>query len=71
MTEHRDHQPGDIILDRYLPDATPEEREAARAQLHAFVAWQLRIVIRQIRSEQADSAARQERDTLDSADPPP
>lgn len=29
-------RPGDIILDRYMPTATPEEREEARANLRAW-----------------------------------
>jgi len=70
MTQHRDHQPGDIILDHYLPNATPEEREEARAHLRAFVEWQMRIIMRQLR-EETDSHARQERDTLDSAEQSP
>ena len=35
-TPHR--QPGDLILDRYMPHATAEEREAARENLRAFAA---------------------------------
>lgn len=35
--------PGDIILDRYLPNATPEEREIARENLRAILAMYLRI----------------------------
>ncbi len=41
------HRPGDVILDRYMPDATPEEREAARANLYGFVAVLLRIATRE------------------------
>lgn len=33
-----DRQPGDLIIDRYLPDATPEERERARRELKGFAA---------------------------------
>ena len=29
-------RPGDVILDRYMPYATPEERDAARENLRAF-----------------------------------
>jgi len=71
MTDHRDHQPGDFILDHYLPDATPEEREEARAHLFAFVAWQMRILVGQVQREQADSREQPVRDTLDSAQQPP
>ena len=31
-----DRKPGDLILDRYLPNATPAEREEARENLRAF-----------------------------------
>lgn len=40
-------RPGDVILDRYMPDATGEEREAARANLYGFVAVLLRIATRE------------------------
>lgn len=41
-------RPGDVILDRYMPaDASPEEREAARANLYGFVAVLLRIATRE------------------------
>lgn len=70
MPEHNEHQPGDIILHHYLPDATSEQREEARAQLHAFIDWQMRIIMRQMR-EEADSRRTPQGDTLDSAPPPP
>lgn len=31
-------RPGDLILDRYMPDATPEERETARENLKTALA---------------------------------
>ena len=40
-------RPGDVILDRYMPGATAEEREAARANLYGFVAVLLRIAARE------------------------
>lgn len=40
-------RPGDVILDRYMPDATPEERKAARANLYGFVTVLLRIATRE------------------------
>jgi hypothetical protein len=40
-------RPGDVILDRYMPDATLDEREAARANLYGFVAVLLRIATRE------------------------
>ena len=41
------YQPGDTILDRYMPDATPEEREAARENLKEFAELILRFCIRE------------------------
>ena len=35
-------QPGDIILDRYLPDTSPEQREEARENLRHLA----RLIIR-------------------------
>jgi hypothetical protein len=40
-------RPGDFILDRYMPDAPPKERESARRRLYDFVGTLLRIAIRQ------------------------
>jgi hypothetical protein len=40
-------RPGDVILGRYMPDASQEEREAARANLYGFVAVLLRIATRE------------------------
>lgn len=39
-------RPGDLILDRYMPDATPEVREEARRRLYDFVGVMLRIATR-------------------------
>ena len=49
--------PGDVILDRYMPDASPEEREAARTNLYGFVAVLLRIATREA-TEEAEQAIR-------------
>lgn len=65
MTEPSDRRPGDIILDRYLPDASPEEREIARAQLIDLVDWHMRLIMRQMR-EDADSRAEHGHGKLDS-----
>jgi len=35
--------PGDYILNKYMPDATPDEREAARDNLYALAAVVVRI----------------------------
>lgn len=39
-------RPGDLILDRYMPDATPEQREAARRRLYDYARIVMRIVMR-------------------------
>ena len=36
VTNNANRRPGDFILDRYMPDATAEEREVARENLRAF-----------------------------------
>lgn len=70
MTEHRDLQPGDLILDRYLPHLGADDREIARARLYDYVAWHLRVIMRQLR-EEAESRERLARDTIESEQPPP
>jgi hypothetical protein len=42
-TENTPRRPGDLFLDRYMPDAKEEEREAARGHLREFAAVLLRI----------------------------
>jgi hypothetical protein len=37
------HRPGDIILDRYLPHATDEERETARENLRRLARLLIRV----------------------------
>ncbi len=43
--EQSSHQPGDAILDRYMPDASPNEREEARRRLFAFVRVLVEIAV--------------------------
>lgn len=50
-------QPGDRILDRYAPDLSPKEREAAREKLQAVARLIIRIETR---------LAREATNTLDS-----
>lgn len=45
-TSNPEYRPGDIILNRYMPDASEAEREEARANLYAFVAVLARIARR-------------------------
>lgn len=58
MTEGTpDRQPGDLILDRYMPHATMEEREAARENLRAFAAVVVGIAKR-LAQEEREGAIR-------------
>lgn len=47
-------RPGDIILDRYMPDASPEAREEARENLYALAAAVVRICERIARERQGE-----------------
>lgn len=44
-------KPGDVFLDRYMPGATPEQRETARQELYDFFAVLLRIATRRATEE--------------------
>ena len=63
--DHR--RPGDLILDRYMPGATPEEREAARENLKAALAALIRIEERRARQDSGkpDSPKEQSRGRFD------
>ena len=50
-----ERKPGDYIIDKYLPDATPEEREEARRRLYGFVRSLVRIASRLEREDQQKS----------------
>lgn len=52
-----DHRPGDIFIDRYMPEATEEAREEAYANLRALVALLVKI---------DERLAMEERERLDS-----
>jgi hypothetical protein len=43
MNDVKQRRPGDLILDRYMPNATPEQREEARTNLRAYAAVLLEI----------------------------
>ncbi len=51
MPEDSIHRPGDEILNRYMPDATGEEREIARENLRAFAAVAMGIAKRRALEE--------------------
>lgn len=60
--ESQDTQPGDYILNRYIPDATPEKRQEARAALLRFgmtlVRWGERELARRDRDSQESPVQR-------------
>lgn len=54
-TPHPDRIPVDLIIDRYLPNASSEEREQARKDLIRFTEVMLRIATRRALEERAQS----------------
>ncbi len=54
MERPRGRQPGDLILDRYMPSATPEEREAARENLKRFARLIVSVADRKARERYAE-----------------
>ena len=46
MEQPPKRRPGDLIIDRYMPDATPEQRQEAHANLRRFVAALARVALR-------------------------
>lgn len=49
MINEQPQRPGDLILHRYMPHATPEEQEAARDNLRALARAYMRVISRLIR----------------------
>jgi len=65
--DQRPHRPGDYVLDRYMPDATPEEREDARETLRQFAIACYAIISRLEREQaQRDSRGRPSKGTIPS-----
>jgi hypothetical protein len=66
VAKNQNRRPGDLILDRYMPNATVEEREAARANLYALLATLIRIEERRLYegSGQLDSRKYEGRDRV-------
>ena len=50
-TPQRPHRPGDLILNRYMPNASDAEREEARENLRAYASVVLRIATRMATEE--------------------
>lgn len=53
-------RPGDLIIDRYMPDASPEVREEARRRLCNYVRVLLRISMRLEQEQQALADSRKD-----------
>ncbi|MCW5726234.1 hypothetical protein [Parvibaculum sp.] len=49
--DNSNRKPGDLIIDRYMPNATEAERKEARENLHAYLAVVMRIAARLEREE--------------------
>jgi hypothetical protein len=47
--------PGEDVLDKYMPNASPQDPEIARECLYDLGRVMLRIAVRQAREERADS----------------
>lgn len=65
MTTSR--RPGDALIEKFMPDASPEERERAHANLRQLARVLLRIAKRQVDEEiaaQRDSQKTTEGDTI-------
>lgn len=58
--EKSQQRPGDVILNRYMPNASEAEREDARSNLYALAAVFLRICTR-IARERDEEAIRAQR----------
>lgn len=54
-TNNRERKPGDLIITRYMPNASEVEREEARENLRAYLAVALRIA-RRLEQEERDRA---------------
>lgn len=54
------YRPGDIILDRYLPSATEEEREHARENLRRLAKYLLRVHQAELRYPQGAARDRED-----------
>ena len=51
MDTSQESRPGDLIINRYMPNASEEERGKARENLYAFIAVLVRIATRLAQEE--------------------
>ncbi len=54
MSTEKDRKPGDLFLDRYMPDADEATREAAREALRRYTLHLIAVGDRILRRQQAD-----------------
>jgi hypothetical protein len=64
------HRPGDIILDRYLPHASEEEREAARENLRRLARLLIRVHERLALDTPQEAIRANDEPALESESPP-
>ena len=69
MSKDPSKRPGDVILDRYMPDATDAEREVVRERLRRFAVILVQIDRRQ-RHEQLTGDDSPDRDGRDRVEVP-
>lgn len=55
-------RPGDLLLDKWMPNATPEERERAHDHLRRFAKALLRIAMREVTLEQGNDSTQSQAD---------
>lgn len=63
-------EPGDIILDRVMPNATPEEREAARENLCRLARFLFRVHERLLHEKDESAIRANAESTLESEHSP-
>jgi hypothetical protein len=63
-------RPGDYILNRYMPDATDEEREVARENLKRFARFLVRVHLRLSQQNPQEPIRAEGEDALESESSP-
>jgi hypothetical protein len=69
MSNTSARKPGDYLLDRYMPNATPEKREEAREHLRQFARFLIRVHGRRIGDNPHREIRANKEDALDSGSP--
>ena len=66
VAKNQNRRPGDLILDRYMPNAAVEEREVARENLRAFAVVVVGIAKRLALEEREQAIRANDRGAVDS-----